>query len=755
MQQLEDVDGGNVLGCGPCNDGGMWGDPDKSRRKEPAPSRVNGESRDTFGCTPGTTRAHDDSTKNASVRSTGWDSAGFHPRPKTIRYCPHRATMDRTAVRCTGQPLHVSDSGKGQGDTKDRPVHLVPSTQQHRCDGNPATSGNTQAARSKPVFAEVSHRKQAPAEAIVSGPGGQVCAPGRPSTDGSTRPWPDHSAVVLKARNSAHAFPLPETRQDLNGASPGTSPGHPGGGTQILTPKMIMSHWPYKKQSKATQEEMKLPLMMKDVTHTPIQIFREYIMAHAACPIPTLTAFDSYAHVFVQPPEPPPACTQRPPLLTSDDMQRLLQAQLIAECTETPKGWVNCFSVAELAKNRRRWIVHPAWLNDMEPNPPTYPITTRLFKSVKWGYGLVADIKAYFHHFRLPESSQKYFCFRWEGKIYSITTIPTGARHCPGMAQVFAEVLARQLEREFEGKIQVEVYLDNFRILCNDLALGHLALRRLRSMAPFVAWNDDASDPQQYEFLGVWYNHLRKTVSLGPKTKGKLTSIELFFTNHSRVDGQPTCAATSQLCRLEDILSIFGVLMYASSIVSIDMSQFYTVLKFMRRRCGQHLKSRANVWDCTLHSWRTWTRLLIEAGPRHIDSSPAPRDILYTDASNVGWGAVLFRKDNSTAILAGPWWGTARDLHINAKEMLAAILALDRIFAHDNQPSRNLVVYIDNTTAKRIFEKTYSRSFQLNSMAAAMYKLCQKWHLQLTFEFVASDDNLADYWSRIWEKHAS
>ena len=78
---------------------------------------------------------------------------------------------------------------------------------------------------------------------------------------------------------------------------------------------------------------------------------------------------------------------------------------------------------------------------------------------------------------------------------------------------------------------------------------------------------------------------------------------------------------------------------------------------------------------CTLSSKGVadikWWRDNIHSAVKSLNPHPEIDYIIYTDASNDGWGA-----DDSSVTINGRWNEVERELHINVQEMLAIKLAL-------------------------------------------------------------------------------
>ena len=522
------------------------------------------------------------------------------------------------------------------------------------------------------------------------------------------------------------------------------STAHTRQGNITLKEEHLWSLWPYGKQEHATEfERVTLPLHTKEVRSHPIKEFRDVVKRLEPA---RLSQFDKYARVFEHPEEfwkedGLSASTEQQVDLTGADVNDLLKHHLIRQLDkdEQPKARVATFSVPEKA-SRRRWIVVPRWLNNTT-EAQHFSISTEQYTKTRRRFARTADIKVYYHTFQLGREQSLYFTFHFEGEEYAITTIPTGARQCPGMAQIFAEVIAKVAAC---GQCDIDVYIDNIRFAADsleDVNKAHTALMT----SPLVEWNppDESETPTRYEFLGVIYDHHEQTVKPGTRVTAKVKAAAALF----------ACDQAVAKLTLAKTLSIFGVLMHASRVLGIKLAEYYYILKFMRRRTGNPLKSEAHLWLSTYPLWRQWINALIEMSPRKIhkeyDNDPQEM-ILYSDASDKGWGVVIIRGAH-VAVVAGEWFGHVRKWHINAKELLAAIKALTAACNDLAMPPTKetpMTLRIDNTSAMGAMLKGWSRSFQLNVLTKSVTEIVETFKLRLTIEWVSTHENLADGPSR-------
>ena len=121
---------------------------------------------------------------------------------------------------------------------------------------------------------------------------------------------------------------------------------------------------------------------------------------------------------------------------------------------------------------------------------------------------------------------------------------------------------------------------------------------------------------------------------------------------------------------------------------------------------------------------------------------PSPDALLYSDASDTGWGASL-----EGTHVSGLWQGEQSSLSINARELLAVELALESLHSqlHDLQ-----VAFVDNSTALAYLKKAGgTRSQVLNDIAQRIFRKCEEWSITLLPQFIPGKLNvMADTLSR-------
>lgn len=399
--------------------------------------------------------------------------------------------------------------------------------------------------------------------------------------------------------------------------------------------------------------------------------------------------------------------------LLPGDIETLVEvhfATKVGPLNKLPPGCVvNCFvfTVLELIKGRRRIIAWPRATNVAERRlldlfkaihcVTPFPVVETLRNRVLYKYAAHVDLTKFFQQFELL--TRRRFCFAHDGYAYELSTIPTGAVSPPILAQILLRACVSLAIRD-SGTANVVVFdtmIDNARLCSDDWDALSAAWSRLMGLLNELGSTVGDSLPPaesegRYEFLGIAFDHISRTVAVSSKFAAKLER------------------ATSLLKEprdfvVADILSIFGATVWAAQVLGRPLAELYGIFKFIRRvskdlaNGGKLLETR-KVWPCITSLWIDWMIGAAQAATEIVaPDGTLPRLIAFSDASDTGWGAIVFDGDR-ISVLAGDWSDAERKLHINQKEFLT-IKKMLLTFSCDPAPEpRPMDLYVDNTTAQ-------------------------------------------------------
>ena len=135
-------------------------------------------------------------------------------------------------------------------------------------------------------------------------------------------------------------------------------------------------------------------------------------------------------------------------------------------------------------------------------------------------------------------------------------------------------------------------------------------------------------------------------------------------------------------------------------------------------------------WDASCRRDLQWWSVPSHLGVGVDLSLPRPDLVLYTDASDSGWGASL-----GSDHLSG-WWSRDVSLYsINHRELLAVFLAIRGFLPLLR--GQTVSLFTDNTSALSYLRKEWgTRSSTLNEVAQAVLRLCEASDVRLLPQFV-------------------
>ena len=433
---------------------------------------------------------------------------------------------------------------------------------------------------------------------------------------------------------------------------------------------------------------------------------------------------------------------------TRTGIQRCINAMLDAKvCRTTVPGeriirTGKVFEVVEEKEGalRLRIIFWPFQLNDefwaaFTSGIELKPIFEQMAEVHAGDWAACFDLKCAFLQFPLAPGVQPRYGFVGpDGTEYVMTRMVMGGVPSAEICDVALKILAHT-----SAAVNVTTHIDNVRFTGDRSAVAAAAAEfRDRCRRCNVTLNDEPENEphQRGKFLGVEYDYGAKTVCLAEKTRLKLRAWL------GRLDA----------LTFGDVASLFGNLMWASTVTSFPLQTVYYSIKYFRRRLS-HLQrfqsdhdSPTTVWPCVRVQLEAWMQALIDSGPQTPNGYCAldAEVSVFTDASTSGWGGFLLdHRTGEIKSCGGKWCIPGR--HINQLELEAVRQVTERF--------RNYLVgaavrlYIDNTSALATIQRGRSNSYWLNQQLLTLAPIVHEFK-SLRVDYVASADNLADAPSR-------
>lgn len=367
------------------------------------------------------------------------------------------------------------------------------------------------------------------------------------------------------------------------------------------------------------------------------------------------------------------------------------------------------------------------------------------------------DIKDAFQHIAIREDHQKYLGFIWEEQVYMFLTMPFGLSSAP---RVFTKMMKPIVAACRSNGMRLIIYMDDLLLMAETEELCksqlHWMLDLMNRLGLMVNWEKSELAPTRtIGFLGHQVDSASMTISLPSKRMKDLRSVITDLLSQET----PTTRVASQ------VLGKMG-----ASVLAIQTSRLHT--RALLRDKLRAWASEPN-WDAPCHlsgetraELRLWLSELESWNGRTLLPVP-PEMVLFTDASQKGWGAALTTLSTSSSTgdpprphilfqnlqrqqrrTGGSFSEDEAPLHINAKELLGVLFGI-RAFLPALR-GKAILLRIDNMTAvAHVNHMGGTHSETLSRIAELIWKEALQARMHLRAEHIAGVDNVeADEESR-------
>ena len=224
------------------------------------------------------------------------------------------------------------------------------------------------------------------------------------------------------------------------------------------------------------------------------------------------------------------------------------------------------------------------------------------------------------------------------------------------------------------------------------------------------------------------------TISLTEKKKVKIKNLA----NH---------VLSQKGVSIRNVASLIGNMTAAFEAVPFGR-MYYRHIEICKTRALEHNKYDFEA-KCELN-WQAkeeikWWIYNIDSSVAKMKSIPEIDKIIYTDASNEGWGAHIFHNQD----INGRWSFEEQDWHIKVLKMMAIKFALLSYMPFCNR-KKHIRVMSDNTTAISYINKQGgTHNIYLNDLAVELWEICKQRDIHLSAAHIPGKHNiLADSASR-------
>lgn len=345
------------------------------------------------------------------------------------------------------------------------------------------------------------------------------------------------------------------------------------------------------------------------------------------------------------------------------------------------------------------------------------------------------DLRHAYYSIKLAEEQRKYFCFTWKGIIYQFTCMPNGVSEGP---RIFTKLLKPVYAKLRNGGFVNSGFIDDSILMGDTSQECSSNVNTTTSLMTTVGFiiNDDKSvltPCTKLTYLGNIIDSMNMIVTLTIERQEKIrkTCKELLGKSQTSI---------------RHLARIIGMLVAAFSAVELG-KMHYRILEInkiqaLRKQFGNYdgIVSISADMKKELHWWTD----NVHTQFRRINRSN-PTVVLETDASLLGWGAIL-----GSSRTGGRWTASEQLNHINCLELMAIFNGL-RAFKSKLR-GQHIKILCDNSTAVNYINSMGGTvSHTCNGVSLSIWQWCIQNEIWLTCSHIAGSLNVeADKESRVF-----
>jgi hypothetical protein len=429
-------------------------------------------------------------------------------------------------------------------------------------------------------------------------------------------------------------------------------------------------------------------------------------------------------------------------ILVQDEIDQLLAKAAIEEIPEDGAYFVTSMFLVDKKGGSYRPVLNLKPLN-IHTAPKHFklegmPVVRDSLQDGDWM--CTVDLSDAFFHIPLHQEHQRFFQFRWRGRLYQYRCCPFGWSRSPQWFQAFTAHIAKICRSEFN--FRVVVYLDDFLVMGSsrkETEQNTRVLVRLLQHFGFTPnWDKSNLLPsQQREFLGTIIDSVAMTLSVPQAKLKKYRQAARRLLRKAR---------QSIPIRLVDLQSLVGQLQSCSQCIPLCRMRMAGLFRALAEsvRFAQPVKLDFEAIE-DLESWILLSAQWNGKGFR----TPTPDYLFTTDASPVGWGGHCTVPPRPQVLAQGRFLSLSKLDSTNEKELLAIFFCL-RAFHRQFQWRRcHVRVVTDSITAMLYLNKAGGRVPALMAITKKILLYALSFEITLSAEYITSKDNeLADTQSR-------
>ena len=433
---------------------------------------------------------------------------------------------------------------------------------------------------------------------------------------------------------------------------------------------------------------------------------------------------------------PPPAAQERCTVL-DQQVEEMLSKDAIEEVSNvsSPGFYSRLFAIPKALGGFRPILdLSPlnAFLRKIKFQMESPAIIRNQIRQGDWASSL--DLKDAYFHVKVRKADRKWLRFTWTGRTYQYKVLPFGLSLSPW---AFTKLVRDLVTHCRDRSIRLHSYLDDWLVLASRQQSCHSHMTRLRALTSRLGFviQEEKSEfipSQEFTFLGILFKTRPMTVQPSQK---RLQALRDLLTQLGSLDYSTARKLAAVLGKMESLAPL------------LPLGRLHK--RPLQREFHKRFNQAKEKWSkvILIHPWfnqvtdrwrdEFWLNSVVPIVP------PDPKATVFTDASEVGWGAHM---GNLTA--SGNWPLTSPQPHINWLELEAVQNALAEF--KDDIPQGQVLIRSDNQTVVALLNHqggTHAPALSMRAEEIILWAHSQGWNL-LAKHIAGSANIMADLLSR-------
>lgn len=395
-------------------------------------------------------------------------------------------------------------------------------------------------------------------------------------------------------------------------------------------------------------------------------------------------------------------------------------------------GYLSPIFLREKSNGSHRLILNLKNLNFYVDTPKFRLVSLRKVSQIiqKGDYMVKIDISNAYYHIPVWDSHRRYLSFAFGNNIYNMNCLPFGLSSAPSVFSKISNWVASLLREE---GIRTIVYLDDFLLLNKDAKLLAQQAQWTIGFLQDLGWHINLSKTNltptpKIEYLGLYWDSTENKKSLPDSKVSNIRDI-----------------ITLTLCKNSwswlSAKQLLGKLNFASNTVPLGALHCRSIQIAAKQLPDSQRNKVLQLPNIVKEELFWWFQNVNKSSTLQI---AAPSAFVATDASGIGWGAIVNGKK-----LSGHW-NTYQDLwHSNQKELWVFFEVLQRECTQLR--GKTVIFQTDNRTAAAYIRRQGgTKSRKLLNMTAKILNLARSLDINVVPKYLPGKYNgLADSLSRL------